>query len=233
MRGLLLAAALVAPAAASAQVASEAQEFGRLYLPAAATTAHAEESFRKEASRALDQQPQVAAMEKRYPTLRKALLDAGAQVTRQQYVARVPGMQARVATLASTSMTSDELRDVNAFLRSGTGQAVQAAMRSNTDTGKLAGTAQASGGTPVLTPEQAASTIDVAGAVGALTPDQLSDVARFSATAAGRKFQQISPQLLAIMTDETNRLLQETVPKVQQAMLMAMRAQAAPAGKGN
>jgi hypothetical protein len=227
----IAAVVLVLPAAALAQAPSAAQEFAQLYVPAVATTSDAEAAFRKEAARALTQEPQFTAMEAQYPNLRQTVLDAGARVMREQYVSGLPAIQNRVAALASKGLTTTEQREVVAFLRSGTGQAMQQAVRRNIDTGKLAEAAHARPNAPALTQADVMASMDVVGAMGALTPEQVKEVATFSTTPTGRKFQQLVPQLMAAITEETNRLIQNTAPKVQQAMLMAMRSQAAPARK--
>ena len=231
MRAPLAALVLAMPAAALAQAPSTAQEFARLYVPADATVADAEAAFRKEATRALAGEPQFTAMEARYPQLREAVLNAGARVVRQQYASGLPTIHNRVAALASKGLATAEQQEVIAFLRSGTGQAIQQAVRHSVDTGKLADAARANPNAQALTPADVMGSMDVVGAMGALTPEQVQEVATFSTTPTGRKFQQLVPQLMAAITEETNRLVQDTAPKVQQAMLMAMRSQAAPARK--
>lgn len=229
---LLLLQAPAAPAASpavTATVSAEARAFGEAYVPAEATTRAAVASFRTEGARALAQQPALVAIEQRNPGTRAKLLDVGATVVERSYRERLPGMQQRIGAVAAANLSAADLRDVTRFLLSPTGQAVQNAVAANIDTAKIAAAAQAKG---EFTTNDLTGSMNLVGSLQAMTPEQIGELAKFSATPAGRRFQAVVPKLQAVVTEETNKLAQAITPAVGQSIMMTMRSLAAPV-KGN
>ncbi|MDJ0278431.1 hypothetical protein QLH51_16660 [Sphingomonas sp. 2R-10] len=228
---LLVQAPAAAPAppaspAATATLSAEARAFGEAYVPAEATTRAAVASFRTEGARALAQQPMLVTIEQRNPGTRAKLLDIGATVVERNYRERLPGMQQRIAAVAAANLSAADLRDVTRFLLSPTGQAAQNAVAANVDTAKIAAAAKTNG---ALTTNDLTGSMNLVGSLQAMTPAQIGELAKFSATPAGRRFQAVVPKLQAAVTDETNKLAQAITSAVGRSIMMTMRSLTAPA----
>ncbi len=223
------AAAPATPPVTTAALSAEARAFGEAYVPAEMTTRAAVAAFRTEGGRTLAQQPALVAMEQRTPGIRAKLLDAGAAVVERIYRERLPAMQQRVGAVAAADLSNADLKELTRFLLSPTGQALQRAVAANVDTAKIAAAAQANG---KLTTNDLTGSMNMVGSLQAMTPAQVSELAKFSATNTGRRFQAVVPKLQAAVTEETNKLGQAITPAVTQSIMMTMRSLAAPA-KGN
>ncbi|WP_230772666.1 hypothetical protein [Sphingomonas sp. Leaf4] len=225
---LLVQAPTAAPPptlATTAKVSAEALAFAEAYVPAEMTTRNAVAAFRTEGRKALAQQPTITTLEQRSPGARAKLLDAGAVVVEQTYRDGLPVLQQRIAAVAAADLSPADLSEVTRFLRSPTGRALQGAVAANVDTAKIAAAGQANGH---LTTSDVTGAIDMAGSLRAMTPAQIAELARFGATATGRRFQLAVPKLQAAITAETNTLAQAITPAVAEAMMMTMRSMAAP-----
>ena len=225
---LLVQAAVVAPAApaaATAPVSAEARAFAEAYVPADMTTRQAVAAFRTEAAKALALQPAIVALDQRNPGASAKLLDAGAVTVETAYRERLPAFHRRIAMAAGAELSGEDLRSITQFLLSPTGRALQGAVVANIDTGKIAAAGRANG---QVTSSDITGAMDIAGSLRAMTPDQIAELARFGATAAGRRFQSVVPKLQTAITDETNKLGQAVAPAIAQTMMMTMRSLAAP-----
>lgn len=211
---LFLIGGALAPVPAAAQTATVTVDPVRRALGhELAVLLNGEERTLAMALRALDEamgpamlaDPDIAAMEKEYPGLVKACVEAMRPVLIRYTRASLPELWDRLAVLFATEMTEAELRAAIAFYRSPTGAKMLKVMEEQVDYGPLL-TDMAKSGNYDVSPEALSRTAR-AGAqhlYTELSEEQRDEAARFAASPAGRKVVVLVPRVMAIHAEWSN-----------------------------
>ncbi|MBA4748154.1 MAG: hypothetical protein H2056_05525 [Sphingopyxis sp.] len=228
---LLAAAAISAPAApafaqtdaAQPALSEAALRFGALYVPVDLGIESAIVNFDKEFGPAVRADPNVVALDQRFPGLIDAASKAGRGTMERILRARLPEAQRRVAAFAAARLTPAELDVANAYLASPAGQELQRVMAETADASALAQAARETGEPPKLDGQQLMAMVDPA-ILTRLSKPSLAALIEFSATPAGKKFNTSGGAFAQMVASEMNILIELMKPDIEQAVVGAITA---------
>lgn len=228
----LLATAMVAapatPALAQTEAAStapsaSAQRFGALYVPIDLSLESAIAGFNKEFEPAIRADPNVVALDQRFPGLIDVAGKAGRDAMEGAMRRELPATQQRIAALAGARFTTAELDTINAYLASPEGQKLQRVMAETVDGSALSQEMRATGEVPQLDGQKLLAMINPA-ALGRLNKAELASLIKFSASPAGRKFDATGSELAELVASEMNNIIAAMKPDIEQAVVAAITA---------
>lgn len=209
--------------AAATTLSESAQRFGALYVPIDLSLETAIAGFNKEFEPAIRADPNVVALDQRFPGLidvaGKAGRDAMAQVMRRQ----LPATQQRIAALANARFTIAELEVINAYFASAAGQRLQRVVAATADGSALTAEMRQTGSVPELNGAKLLAMVDPS-VLGRLSNDELASLIKFSASPAGRKFDATGGELAELVAAEMNNIIASMQSDIEQAVVGAITA---------
>lgn len=218
-------AADTAPASdtASPAVSAAAKRFGELYVPLDLGLESAVTGFDREFEPVIRRDPNVTALDQRYPGLIAAVGAAGRKTLVEAMRRELPGVQKRFAAFAATQMSDSELESANAYLASSAGRNLQRAMAETADTSGLRKEMAATGGVPQLDGDKLLAMMNPA-ALARLSKEDLTALIQFSATPAGKKFNASGGVFADRVASEMNGIIARIQPDIEQAVVTAITA---------
>ena len=217
------ASALTQTEAASAALSASAQRFGALYVPIDLSLESAIAGFNKEFEPAIRADPNVVALDQRFPGLIDVAGKAGRDAMEGAMRRELPATQQRIAALAGARFTTAELDTINAYLASPEGQKLQRVMAETVDGSALSQEMRATGEVPQLDGQKLLAMINPA-ALGRLNKAELASLIKFSASPAGRKFDATGSELAELVASEMNNIIAAMKPDIEQAVVAAITA---------
>jgi len=153
--------------------------------------------------------PNSAALEREYPGVISAMVEAMAPGLRRHSQRLNGEMNRRMAALFGSSLTADEARDAAAFYRSPLGRRLLASVQENHTSNALVREAVAEGASGEVAISRDAVAADMAAggraAIRDLSADDMAQMARMAATASWlAKVNALQPQIIAIRTTMEN-----------------------------
>ncbi len=237
--GLLVSATLSAssaiaqsamPAPSPNAVASEkttiAQQFATYYIPEALVRSGGAREFEKNARAALAGAPESQAVEKQFPGTIDAAITGGRAEMMKLYDDYLPKARAAVADVAITQFSIDDMRAINRFYASPTGQKVIRLLVDGVDTSALVAEARADPKNFQMKPGDVEKMIDV-GKLNALSAAEKAEMSAFNYSPAGLHFAAARPELEGKMLAIQNATFSSGMPRIQQALQAAAQAHVA------
>lgn len=228
----LLATSAIAVSAASAWAQTEAatstlsesaQRFGALYVPIDLSLETAITGFNKEFEPAIRADPNVVALDQRFPGLIDVAGKAGRDAMTQAMRRELPATQQRIAALASARFTVAELDSINAYFASASGQRLQRVVAETADASALTAEMRETGKAPDLNGAKLLAMVNPA-VLGRLSNDELASLIKFSGSPAGRKFDATGGELAELVAAEMNNIIAAMKPDIEQAVVGAITA---------
>lgn len=222
----LLASGLLAMPAAAQPVVAAPQENLALGRKLAQLT-NSEEMLAGQVSRMIQDalpplfaaDPEMQALEKDYPGITKKLLDAASPMLRDETLKGLPRLWDRLGALYAARLTAAELGEVIAFFSGGIKARMMAASVGVLDTsGLLKETIDSPDGK--ISKDRVITTVSqgATGVLAKLSPADRDALARFGASPAGRRFNALMPEAVAIATAWANEPSPETDAKLARLM---------------
>lgn len=224
----LLAAAPVAglsaqPAAnAAVQPRSDvALELAKLFVPETDLALTTEQNFSKGFDRALAEDQTSAQLERQFPGTLAAARAAGLKVVSDAMPESIRSLQLQYQQFLASEFTPAEQVELLAFMRSPTGRKLVSLGDQIYDTDKIPVTGK--DGEPVkVTQEQIAAAVDY-GVIAKFSTEELTELANFSRTKAGKKLQGATQKVQQLIADWVNQFMAAQMQPVQAAVLTAVR----------
>lgn len=195
----------------------QALELAELYLPEATIRREGESGYRLEFKQGFDKDPASAKLEESFPGLYRVALDAGLAALTAAYDQYLPGAKKQIASVFDAELTSAQRQKLILFYKSPTGRKTVDLVVSTADTSVLADRMEKD------TENFAMSRADIGAMLnpnflGQMSKDEIKELAAFSVSPVGRRFETIRPRLEEIMVTEMNALVQSLL-KTQQAAI--------------
>jgi hypothetical protein len=211
-------------AAGDAQREALALELAELLNSEALTRTQSVRLMNETVPRSLAASPEFAAMEKQFPGIGKAVIDAMAPIVIEGTVKRLPELWRRLAPAYFDAFTADELREVIAFYRSPLGTRIIQIMGEESDfAGAMAEAMHSPNGNISQNAVRQGIEAGSAGLVRRLSAEDLRKIGEFMATPAGKKVGEIAPRVQQIAAEWGNDQPPELQQQVQAAVVSAVQ----------
>ncbi|MCW3846940.1 DUF2059 domain-containing protein [Sphingomonas sp. LB-2] len=229
---LLIAAGAIAPLPAVAQTAAPMAadparqtlglQLAKLLNPEALTMAVLDRMLGDRTAQAMLADPDMKAMEERYPGILKAMVEAMKPILIRHLRQALPSMWDRLGTFFAAELSEEDLRAAIAFYGSPTGTRMIELMAEGLDLGPMIGTMASDG--YVVTEQNLSATARSAAVavVGQLTPAQLQDADRFGRSPSGQRVLALRPRMMQIIADWSNAPSPEMDAEIEAAVIPVM-----------
>jgi hypothetical protein len=228
---MLSAGGLVAPASAQTQADAFSptrlalgRELAELLNNEAMTRVQIDKMLTKTLPDAFRSDPEVRALEKRYPGVIEVMLDTMAPMFVDRTLSMLPEMWDALAPIYAEELTEDELRAALAFFRSPTGAKVLMLMGEEMDFSAALTETQRGDGRISETGLMQGSVAGVTGTLRRLSPEEAAEVRAFSLTPAGRGLARTLPRVQAVAMEFANTEDPEFEAAIQAALIPAVEA---------
>jgi hypothetical protein len=211
------------PTAISADKVAIAREFAGFYIPEALVRAAGVREFEKNARASMASVPQAVEADTKYPGTINAAVAGGRAEMMKLYDDYLPKARAVVADVAVTQLSIDDLRAINRFYASATGQKVMRVLTEGVDTSALAARVKADPKNFAMKSGDAEKMVNLSG-LDTLSPAEKAEMSAFNYSPAGLHFAAARPELEGKMLAVQNATFSSGMPRIQQAVQAAAQA---------